>query len=68
MIKYDAVEFQAVQERFPYLYYEQKDNCIKGELSFNARYKKQSRKNRKDSWIIVPCTSGGSRKVPISLL
>ena len=57
MIKYDAADFQAVQERFPDLYYKQKDDCIKGELSFNARYEKQSRKNGKDNWIIVPCSS-----------
>lgn len=58
MIKFDVEEFKNIQKAFPNLFYEQKGNCIKGELDFGFRYEKRSGKKGKNNWIIVPCSSG----------
>ena len=58
MIKYDVEEFKNIQQIFPNLYYEPKENCVKGELDFTCRYEKHSGKKGRNNWKIVPCSSG----------
>ncbi len=58
MIEYTLEEFTEIQKYFPNLYYDEKENCIRGELNFSARYQKQSKKKGEDIWEIIPCSSG----------
>jgi len=60
MIRYDAQEFEKIQLVFPNLYYDKKDNAIKGELDFSACYEERPRKRGIDRWKIVPCSSGSN--------
>ena len=58
MIKYDPQEFKKIQELFPNLFYDKRDNSINGELDFYARYQKNDKKNRKINWEIVLFSAG----------
>lgn len=55
MILYNKQDFSLLENDFPDLYYDEKHNAVKGELSFTACYKNKGKKG-KDKWIIFPCS------------
>jgi hypothetical protein len=56
MILYNKQDFSILRKDFPDLYYDENNNIVKGELSFNAHYKNTGNKGN-DRWKIFPCTS-----------
>lgn len=56
MILYNKEDFLLLIDGFPDLYYDEKHNVIKGELSFSSYYKNMGKKG-KDKWIIFPCSN-----------
>ena len=55
MILYNKQDFSLLENDFPDLYYDENDNTVKGELSFNAYYKNIGKKC-KDRWRICLCS------------
>ncbi len=53
MISYNKKDFLLLKNYFPDLYYDEKRNIVKGELSFSVCYKNQGREG-KDRWVIFP--------------
>ncbi len=56
MPNYDCAEFEKIREKFPGLYYDQRDNSIKGILEFCAHYKNNSHTDIPE-WDIEFCNS-----------
>lgn len=57
MILYNFEDFTLLKDAFPDLYYDEKSNTVKGEISFSAYYKNKGKKS-KDKWVIYQCTKG----------
>jgi hypothetical protein len=55
-IAYEHNDFSLLNNIFPDLYYDEKSNTIKGELSFSAHYKNTEKKGN-SRWKIFPCTT-----------
>lgn len=55
MISYNTKDFSLLENDFPDLYYDEKSNTVKGELSFSAYYKNTGKKG-KDKWMIFLCS------------
>lgn len=56
MILYNKQDFSLLENDFPDLYYDEKHNTVKGELSFSAKYQDKGKKG-KERWRIFPCSN-----------